>query len=107
MVKINELIGSFGKYHLWLCFIIFISKIGVAFHQMAIIFLAPPAHYYCPGSNGSCCDNPIYNKTVFTRTIVMEWNLICEKSWLKDFTQTLFQFGILTGSLVFGVASDR
>ncbi|PZC84112.1 hypothetical protein B5X24_HaOG205834 [Helicoverpa armigera] len=107
MTKINDLIGNFGRYHYWLCIMVFISRFGVAFHQMAIIFLAPPAQYYCPNKNSTCCDNPVYDTSVFTKTIVTEWNLICEKSWLKDFTQTVFQFGVLIGSLLFGIASDR
>ncbi|CAF4851591.1 unnamed protein product [Pieris macdunnoughi] len=106
MALINNLIGNFGRYQLYLCLIVFTSKFGVAFHQMAILYLAPPVSYTCP-NNKTCCDNPVYDKSVFKRTIVMEWNLICEKAWLKDFTQTLFQFGVLSGSLLFGIASDR
>lgn len=107
MVLINNLIGNFGKYQLWVSFVIFISKFGVGLHQMAIIFLAPPTQYTCPGVNEVCCDNPKYNKSLFTKTIITEWNLICEDSWLKDFTQTVFQFGVLLGSVLFGAASDR
>ncbi|XP_075975241.1 organic cation transporter protein-like [Anticarsia gemmatalis] len=107
MVLINELMGEFGLYHFGLCFIVFISRFGIAFHQMAIIFLAPPAHYRCPGVNVTCCDNPVYNTSVFKKTIVTEWNLICKKSWLKDLNQTIFQFGVLAGSLLFGMASDK
>ncbi|XP_045449905.1 organic cation transporter protein-like [Melitaea cinxia] len=107
MVPINTFIGNFGKYHMWLSVIIFLSKFFVAFHQMAIFFLAPPIQYSCPRNNNTCCDTPVYDKTDFTRTIVMEWNLICQKSWLKDFTQTIFQFGVLIGSLTLGLASDR
>lgn len=107
MVPINTFIGNFGKYHMWLSVIIFLSKFFVAFHQMAIFFLAPPVQYTCPGNNNTCCDTPVYDKTDFSRTIVMEWNLICQKSWLKDFTQTIFQFGVLIGSLSLGLASDR
>lgn len=107
MVLINELIGNFGKYHYYLCVIIFVNKFVVAFHQMAIIFLAPPAQYYCPNRNETCCDDPIYDRTKFSRTIVTEWRLICDRLWLKDLTQTFFQFGVLIGSVAFGVASDK
>lgn len=106
MVLINQLIGSLGKYHVGLCLLIFMSKFGVAFHTMAIIFLAPPAQYRCPDINMTCCENPIFDKTVFKRTIVSEWNLICQKTWLKDLHQTIFQFGVLSGSLICGIASD-
>ncbi|CAG9787709.1 unnamed protein product [Diatraea saccharalis] len=104
---VNEIIGSFGKYHYILCFIVFVNKVGVAFQQMSIIFLAPPVRYHCPDSNATCCDNPIYDRSKYTRTIITEWNLICDRDWLKDLTQTAFQFGVLIGSLVFGILSDK
>ncbi|XP_050674463.1 organic cation transporter protein-like [Leptidea sinapis] len=79
---------------------------GVGFHSMSIIFLAPPVSFKCP-NNATCCDHPVYNKTIFSRTIVTEWNLICGYSWMKEFTQIMFQLGALIGSLIFGIASDR
>lgn len=106
MPLVNELIGSFGKYHLWLCCIIFVNKFGVALQQMAIIFLAPPAIYRCP-NNETCCETPEYDKSIFTRTIVTEWNLICKYAWLSDLHQMIFQLGVLSGSLLFGIASDK
>ncbi|KAI5646027.1 sugar transporter domain-containing protein [Phthorimaea operculella] len=106
---IQRITGSFGKYQLWLCLLIFLSKLPVAFNQMAIIFLAPKVEYVCPpNQTETCpCSNPEYNTSEFTSTIIMEWNLICEKKWLSSFTQTLFQLGTLVGSVVFGMASDR
>ncbi|XP_013193331.2 organic cation transporter protein [Amyelois transitella] len=106
MAIINDLIGNFGKYHLWLCILIFPNKFGAAFHQMSIIFLAPPPVYLCP-NNKTCCDDPVYDRTQYMRTIVTEWNLICGRAWLKDLTQMAFQFGVLSGSLLFGIASDK
>lgn len=106
MVLVNELIGNFGRFQLWLCFMVFVSKFGAALHLMAIIFIAPPPSYSCPG-NATCCENPVYDTSLFSKTIVTEWNLICEKTWLKDFTQMLFQFGVLAGSVLFGILSDK
>lgn len=106
MIHISDLIGNFGMYQLWLSFILLVSKFGVAFHQFAILFLAPPVSYTC-ANNETCCDNPVFDTREFFRTIVTEWNLTCNRSWLKDLNQTVFQFGVLVGSLVFGIASDR
>ncbi|XP_059057476.1 organic cation transporter-like protein isoform X2 [Achroia grisella] len=102
--------GSFGKYQFWICVLIFMNKFPVAFHQMAIIFLSPKTSYLCTdtNTNNTCpCSNPSYDNTVFTSTMVTEWDLICGKKWLTSFTQTLFQLGTLVGSIVFGMASDR
>ncbi|XP_047025294.1 organic cation transporter-like protein [Helicoverpa zea] len=107
---IQRVIGSFGKYHLWLCLLIFLTKFPVAFHQMAILFLSPKVSYSCGISelNNTCpCPDPTYDTSIFSRTIIMEWDLICERKWLTSFTQTLFQLGTLLGSVLFGMASDR
>ncbi|CAH0586905.1 unnamed protein product [Chrysodeixis includens] len=107
---IQKVIGSFGKYQLWVCLLIFVSKFPVAWHQMAILFLAPKISYSCDesGQNNTCpCPEPTYDTSIFSRTIIMEWDLICEKRWLASFTQTLFQLGVLVGSVLFGMASDR
>ncbi|KAI8421826.1 hypothetical protein MSG28_009775 [Choristoneura fumiferana] len=76
---------------------------------MAILFLAPKLNYICPDTgNETCpCPNPEYDTSIFSRSIIMEWDLICERKWLTSFTQTLFQLGTLLGSVLFGMASDR
>lgn len=106
---IQRITGSFGKYQLWLCLLIFLTKFPVAFHQMAIIFLAPKVEYTCHDTNSETCPcaNPQYNTSIFTHTIIMEWDLICERKWMASITQTLFQLGTLLGSVIFGMASDR
>ncbi|KAM3964968.1 organic cation transporter protein [Aphomia sociella] len=107
---IQRITGSFGKYQLWICILIFLNKFPVAFHQMAIIFLSPKISYYCndTNTNDTCpCPNPHYDTSTFTSTITSEWDLICDKKWLTSFTQTLFQLGTLLGSVFFGIASDR
>jgi MFS family permease len=107
---IHKICGSFGKYQLLLCLLIFLSKFPVAFHQMAIIFLAPRVHYTCGDStvpNQCPCDTPKYDRSIFTETIVTKWNLICKDKWMLFLSQTLFQFGTLLGSIIFGIFSDR
>lgn len=103
--------GSFGKYHLFLCLALFLVKFPVAFHQMAIMFLSPNVEYTCADTENQTtpcpCANPVYDKTLFENTIIIEWDLICNKRWLNSFTQTLFQLGTLLGSVFFGMASDR
>lgn len=106
---IQNIIGAFGKYHYFLCILIFMSKIFVAYHQMAIIFLAPKTSFKCnsTGIEECPCPDPIYDTSVFTSTIVTEWGLICDKKWMASFTQTMFQLGVLIGSVLFGMAADR
>lgn len=106
---IQRITGGFGRYQLGLCLVVFCTKFFVAFHQMAILFLAPKVSFSC-GLNGTetCpCADPVYDTSLFTRSIIMEWDLICDRRWLTSFTQTIFQLGVLLGSVIFGMASDR
>ncbi|XP_049872895.1 organic cation transporter protein-like [Pectinophora gossypiella] len=76
---------------------------------MAIIFLAPKISYICADTKlPTCpCSNPVYDRSIFKNTMIMEWNLICDKKFHHSWTQTMFQFGTLVGSIIFGMASDR
>ncbi|XP_029643935.1 organic cation transporter protein-like [Octopus sinensis] len=40
-------------------------------------------------------------------TVVSEFDLVCEKKWLKSTLQSVYFVGYLIGSIVFGVLSDR
>ncbi|CAG9859357.1 unnamed protein product [Phyllotreta striolata] len=108
---IQKCIGVLGKWHLWICFIIFLVKFGVSWHQLSIVFLAPPVDYWCVNNaTDKCspeCTNFVYDTSVFASTIVTEWNLTCSKSYLVNLTQTITMLGILFGSVLFGYLSDK
>ncbi|CAH1969384.1 unnamed protein product [Acanthoscelides obtectus] len=54
------------------------------------------------------CQNGFsYNKSVFVKTIISEWNLVCGRQRLIDLSQISLMIGILTGNLLFGVLADR
>lgn len=103
---LTPIIGSCKKYQWFLYVLVSMGNIGVAYQLMAVIYSVPPVSYTCP-NNTRCCDNPTFDTSVFKRTIATEFRLICDKSWLKSFFQTLFQLGVMLGSLMFGIASDR
>ncbi|XP_013173239.1 PREDICTED: organic cation transporter protein-like isoform X1 [Papilio xuthus] len=114
---ITKAIGAIGKWQIWICFVIFLVKFPVAWHQMSIIFLAPPMNFTCASSDndfGSVClaeykncTDFQYDRSVFHETIISQWNLVCNREWLKSLTQTIFMLGILVGNMVFGHLSDR
>uniref|UniRef100_A0A096LQ88 Solute carrier family 22 member 21 n=1 Tax=Poecilia formosa TaxID=48698 RepID=A0A096LQ88_POEFO len=54
-----------------------------------------------------CLDGWEFDHSVYTSTIVSEWDLVCDQSWKKPFTSSLFFGGILAGSFVSGQLSDR
>ncbi|NXY62916.1 S226A protein, partial [Callaeas wilsoni] len=54
-----------------------------------------------------CGNGWTYDRSVFTSTIVSEWDLVCSSRGLKQLAQSLYMAGILMGSIIFGGLSDR
>ncbi|CAN8177765.1 unnamed protein product [Coccothraustes coccothraustes] len=53
-----------------------------------------------------CGDGWTYDRSVFTSTIITEWDLVCSSRGLKQLAQSLYMAGVLVGG-VFGGLSDR
>ncbi|CAN7938656.1 unnamed protein product, partial [Ixodes hexagonus] len=53
------------------------------------------------------CDSWYFDHSVFSWTLVEEWNLVCERSWLRPLSQSLYLTGMLFGNLIFSHVSDR
>ncbi|XP_066064275.1 uncharacterized protein [Chamaea fasciata] len=53
-----------------------------------------------------CGDGWSYDRSVFTSTIITEWDLVCSSRGLKQLAQSLYMAGVLAGG-VFGGLSDR
>ncbi|KFD48979.1 hypothetical protein M514_10131, partial [Trichuris suis] len=55
-----------------------------------------------------CVDGYRWNPTSFTRTAVTEWDLVCDKKWVRSFVQSVYYIGQFFGSfgrkIVFFVA---
>ncbi|XP_062381046.1 organic cation/carnitine transporter 2-like [Sardina pilchardus] len=54
-----------------------------------------------------CLDGWVFSKERYVSTIVTEWDLVCDDEWKTPFTVTVFFFGVLAGSLLSGIISDR
>ncbi|XP_051632375.1 solute carrier family 22 member 6 isoform X2 [Manacus candei] len=54
-----------------------------------------------------CRDGWTYVDGVFTDTIITEWDLVCESRRLRQLAQSIYMGGILLGSGLFGVLSDK
>ncbi|NXB08433.1 S22A6 protein, partial [Cnemophilus loriae] len=54
-----------------------------------------------------CHDGWTYLDGVFTDTIVTKWDLVCESKRLRQVAQSIYMAGILLGSGLFGVLSDK
>uniref|UniRef100_A0A8C8R5Z1 Major facilitator superfamily (MFS) profile domain-containing protein n=1 Tax=Pelusios castaneus TaxID=367368 RepID=A0A8C8R5Z1_9SAUR len=54
-----------------------------------------------------CQDGWIYDRSVFTSTIITEWDLVCHSRTLKQLAQSIYMAGVLVGAMVFGSLSDK
>uniref|UniRef100_A0A672V5H4 Major facilitator superfamily (MFS) profile domain-containing protein n=1 Tax=Strigops habroptila TaxID=2489341 RepID=A0A672V5H4_STRHB len=54
-----------------------------------------------------CRDGWTYRDGAFAHTIVTEWDLVCESKTLKQMAQSIYMAGILLGSGLFGILSDK
>nr|XP_033812657.1 solute carrier family 22 member 6-A-like isoform X2 [Geotrypetes seraphini] len=54
-----------------------------------------------------CLEGWEYDRSIFTSTIVSEWNLVCDLRSSKEFAQSIFMAGVLVGAFVFGGLADR
>ncbi|XP_037078720.1 organic cation transporter protein-like [Pollicipes pollicipes] len=53
------------------------------------------------------CTRFVFDKSLFTSSFATQWNLTCSYQPLVELPNTLYFSGVLLGSVVFGVISDR
>ncbi|XP_054833081.1 organic cation/carnitine transporter 2-like isoform X2 [Eublepharis macularius] len=54
-----------------------------------------------------CLDGWEYSRDPYLSTIVSEWNLVCDNDWKSPLTTSLFFVGVLVGSFMSGLLSDK
>ncbi|CAK1585501.1 unnamed protein product [Parnassius mnemosyne] len=110
---IEKIIGRFGLYQTWILFLILISRYPMEFQLTNVVFILPSVDYVCldesnlNATNYCPCENPEYDTSGIVSSVTSTWNLICGKTQLASLAQSMLQFGILAGSLIYGYISDR
>lgn len=125
MDKIQEAMGSLGPWHIVIAIAISLGKFPISWHQLSIVFLAPPVDFSCDSQfpankfitnkceanngNGTIerCTEFLYDRSVFRETIITQWNLVCDREQLANVVQACTMLGILIGNLAFSVVADR
>ncbi|MED6295209.1 hypothetical protein CHARACLAT_029339 [Characodon lateralis] len=54
-----------------------------------------------------CAHGWVYRKETFQSTTVTEWDLVCSKAGLNNLGSSIYMFGLLVGSVLFGAMADR
>lgn len=120
---IEECIGSFGRWQATICFIAASTRLLAMWNIFSIIFLTPATEFSCTEFTATSLKNYIdnnisstcyedcaryeYVNNIFNKTLISEFDLICEDAWLASFTQMVLMFGVLLGVFLFGWISDR
>ncbi|KAK4883225.1 hypothetical protein RN001_006544 [Aquatica leii] len=108
---VEKSIGVFGRWHLYICFLISLAKLPSAWVQLNIVFVAPLANFSCfDNDTDKCsknCSEHIYDRSLFTETITTQWDLVCENAQLANLAQTITMSGILVGNFLFGILADK
>lgn len=53
------------------------------------------------------CERYVYDDTYYKSSRTIEWDFVCDKRWMGAIAQTIFMFGVFTGSLVLGGLADK
>ncbi|XP_043521030.1 organic cation transporter protein-like isoform X2 [Frieseomelitta varia] len=53
------------------------------------------------------CETFVYDRSKYKSTTTSEWDLVCDKAWLRATGDSLFMVGVMLGSMIFGSLSDR
>jgi len=53
------------------------------------------------------CTRWDYDRSTWPETAVSQFDLVCDRDYLRSLSQSLYMFGVMVGSFVSGLASDR
>lgn len=60
-----------------------------------------------PAPGTLTCDRFVYDDSRYDNSAVTEWNMVCNRSWLRAISDAMFMLGVLLGSIIFGQLSDK
>uniref|UniRef100_A0A1B6EBG0 Major facilitator superfamily (MFS) profile domain-containing protein n=1 Tax=Clastoptera arizonana TaxID=38151 RepID=A0A1B6EBG0_9HEMI len=115
------------------CVLMSLLKLPAAWFQLSIIFFAPDINFSCISEsnknetnlnltyddldwNKACyvglndslkCEQWRYDTSQYTRSIVHEWDLVCDQSYGSVIAQSSFFVGILFGNIGFHLMAER
>lgn len=122
----SDVIGDWGPIQRRIVLICMITYFVAPFNNMAIIFWIAKYDFYCNYQDPSgsivtlkneCnykldgvnhkCSNFTYETSVYKRTLVSEFDLVCDRAYFGSLAQSMHQFGYMVSGNLIGFISDR
>ena len=123
----SQVIGGWGPMQQRIFIMLAVIYIVAPLNSLSIVFTAPKSDFFCvdrdPQTNGrlrmknSCLvgnysEAPVckifdHDKSFHKRTLVNEFDLVCDKKWYPSLSQSMYQAGYAVSGLVLGMISDR
>ncbi|XP_078617688.1 organic cation transporter protein-like isoform X1 [Branchiostoma floridae x Branchiostoma japonicum] len=54
-----------------------------------------------------CTDGWVYDKRLYSSSVVTEFDLVCDRAWLRELAQAMYMLGVSFGAIISGALSDR
>jgi len=115
--QIVSVIGEKGIWQLEKSLIVFLVSIPGLGHIFLTPFLFPKTDFWCSNENNTSedvdmsncslpCNNYSFDKSFWIETVVSEFGLVCENSYLPTIAKMIFFSGFAIGTFVAGIVSD-
>ena len=120
---VSDIVGDFGRWQKVVFSFFFICGIFSAWNGLALSFYAPDVKYWCEDNDpkvfdrnsshsndtcqridGSPCEKWVYDSSMYSNSIVSEWDLVCSRSWLVSMAKSSYMIGTLCAVLLSQVA---
>jgi len=129
--SVQDAIGEFGLFQKLLYFFLWFPAAAMAVGVYASVYMEYTPNYQCvpddssiqtkynpaegnmtcwskgESSVNSHCSSWVFDKSVFTSTVISEFEIVCASSYLKTFATTIYMSGMLFGSFFFGWFGDK
>jgi len=126
---LSESVGKFGIFQAWILFICFFCQATFAPAIYGSVFTDFTPKHHCAeyqhevfnisrwenetsrcqivkDENVTKCSSWIYDKSVIYESVSADFDIVCDKAFLKTLSGTLRMSGLLIGSFIFGWLSD-
>ncbi|XP_074603915.1 organic cation transporter protein-like [Brevipalpus obovatus] len=119
--SVTDIIGEWGFWQANVFLFCLLNYVLQAFNSLSFYFFAPNINFWCADDPYSKIQNYTteqkcgkysecreweYEKK-FHSTIIDEWDLVCDQSWLSSMTQSVFMFGYIPAGLILCLVADR